>query len=259
MPKRRRAFTLIELLVVVAIIAVLVAMLLPALKAARESSQQVACASNMRQLAMAFQMYAGESKGCAPMINSPGFFSGSGLVNSPTGDWMLQIAPWFKVDPLKLNLTFNSTGWPPKWIRVMQCPATYGKYPAVFGDVSYAPNQMFTLKRVFDENKAANIAFWNQRVVDGPVKLTDARILRRGSEWVLFGESVAANQITPYWNFARLWPYLHRKNRNYAFVDGHVEASKFPTMLAIGLFNDGTIQKGRNNSAGSAIGSFPEP
>ncbi len=55
---KRNGFTLIELLVVVAIISVLVALLLPALSQARESSRMVVCLSNLRQLGMAAGFYA---------------------------------------------------------------------------------------------------------------------------------------------------------------------------------------------------------
>lgn len=60
----RRAFTLIELLVVIAIIAILTAMLFPVFSQAREKSRQSVCASNMKQLMYAVNMYADEYDDC---------------------------------------------------------------------------------------------------------------------------------------------------------------------------------------------------
>jgi len=60
---RRKGFTLIELLVVVAIIAVLVGMLLPALQKAREQSRRGTCANNVRQLATGLMQYAEANEG----------------------------------------------------------------------------------------------------------------------------------------------------------------------------------------------------
>jgi prepilin-type N-terminal cleavage/methylation domain-containing protein/prepilin-type processing-associated H-X9-DG protein len=58
---RRKAFTLIELLVVITIIAILMAILMPALQRAREQGQRASCLSNLKQLALAWILYADEN------------------------------------------------------------------------------------------------------------------------------------------------------------------------------------------------------
>jgi prepilin-type N-terminal cleavage/methylation domain-containing protein/prepilin-type processing-associated H-X9-DG protein len=65
-PPIRRAFTLIEILVVLAIIAVLMAFLLPALEKSREKANQVRCGSNLSQIGLAISMYANENHGNYP-------------------------------------------------------------------------------------------------------------------------------------------------------------------------------------------------
>ncbi len=69
MYKRRDYFTLIELLVVIAIIAILAAMLLPALNRARDKAHAAKCMGNLKQLGQAASMYAGENNDILPPTN----------------------------------------------------------------------------------------------------------------------------------------------------------------------------------------------
>jgi len=66
---KKKGFTLIELLVVVAIIALLIAILLPSLGRAREMARRSACASNMKQIGLALNTYASENSESLPKIN----------------------------------------------------------------------------------------------------------------------------------------------------------------------------------------------
>lgn len=78
-----RAFTLVELLIVIGIIALLVAILLPALNQARASARTVACASNVRQVMTAITLYANDNAGLLPpLVTDPTTYPGIGY-----NDW----------------------------------------------------------------------------------------------------------------------------------------------------------------------------
>ena len=116
--RKLRNFTLIELLVVIAIIAVLAAMLLPALSKARERAKTISCKSKLKQLATAANMYSGDYEGWLPMevkkVN--GIFT-----------WMQAVKPY--LDGKEVSV-FNS---------FYQCPANPIKH-TVYYENDYGVN-----------------------------------------------------------------------------------------------------------------------
>ena len=103
----RKAFTLVELLVVIAIIGILIALLLPAVQAARECARRISCTNNLSQIALAVQNY-----NMAHFVYPPGTIDEQGpIVNESKGyhhNWIAQMLPYLEQTTLYRHIDFDA-------------------------------------------------------------------------------------------------------------------------------------------------------
>jgi prepilin-type N-terminal cleavage/methylation domain-containing protein/prepilin-type processing-associated H-X9-DG protein len=193
-------FTLIELLVVVAIIAILAAMLLPALSQARDKARQAVCMSNLKQFGLALHMYTDDNNGYFPV----------GRVNSATPLWMWQISPY--VDTMKW-------GWSVHGISQIYSPG-----PGIYS----CPQDRFIVPyNVYGEKMWLSYGV-NMHLLAGefPSVFTKISQIRKPTGCSYMADNYGQDSFRPMympwdWDPARRdWP--HMGARNVLFVDGHV-------------------------------------
>lgn len=208
----RGIFTLIELLIVISIIAILAALLLPALGRAKETAQKINCVSNLRQIGVAAIGYTLENKG----YNIPAKYQ-------PIGSYRFQVFIWEIQNPGKTI----PAAWNKEIMRskALQCPGN--KVPTLYS--SHDPHSPY--------DYAPNAAICTTAGNDGVFKTGPQYVitnLKEPSRTFLAAEAFYHNQAEYFSNsnnLADVFLYQHNsaflsmrhnKGANMVFIDGHV-------------------------------------
>jgi len=198
-PGDRLAFTLIELLVGIATIALLAAMLLPALSRAKESARATHCLNNLRQLGLAVRLYTDDNADEFPRSQHSAFANG--------------LMPWERtIAPL---LGSSTALWTNLLTGVYHCPADKKTAPWSYGlSVYYELGP--------DDDYTGKPRTW-RRVAQLP----------KPAATILFAEnySSADHIMAHFWMAPRdaedVDSKRHRQKANYAFADGHSQLLPF--------------------------------
>lgn len=223
--KKNKAFTLIELLVVIAIIAILAAMLLPALAKAKESAYRAQCCSNLKQWGVAVTMYAGDYRDYFPNIQYP---EASGLSWMPANFDSVFYTPY-----LRKNIGTNNADRAKN--DVFYCPTDQNHRNSEVGvanliGFNYLPGRLSSQGGTMGNYAGGNVPNW----VVGRVKMGGP--YRRAPIMV---DIIKYTSMGWFWTTTgpggnKTYPASSHVNRdgvpnggNFLYEDGHVSWQKF--------------------------------
>jgi prepilin-type N-terminal cleavage/methylation domain-containing protein/prepilin-type processing-associated H-X9-DG protein len=233
---KRKAFTLIELLVVIAIIAILLAILMPALSRVKEQGKRAACLSNLKQLQLAWSMYADENDD--KIVNGEAYGGGDGTAPVP-GSGIHAGEQWWTGDDVGdfwagINLSEEMQKrairagalWPYcKNEKLYRCPT------GVRGEMrTYTiTDAMNGLRR--DGTYSGSVGARNGRTVLWIKKRTEISVPGPAQRIVFLDEGrITPDSYATHYLNERWWdpPFVrHGDGTNVSFADGHADYWKF--------------------------------
>jgi prepilin-type N-terminal cleavage/methylation domain-containing protein/prepilin-type processing-associated H-X9-DG protein len=216
----RQGFTLIELLVVIAIIAILAALLLPALSNARDRGKSISCLGNVRQIGLSVMVYAGDFNEYVPLAQRDGGIDGEAVhVDGFTYEqiWIAYLNPY-------LNGGQVWDGGRSKTSKVFFCPSATDAqtYSYTNGGVTYKFSSYAWNARIGYEvcYKTFDIASYSPRQLYKCSQPTQCvLLLDRNGGGHLFDVYDRSSAISAF-------PFRHNLANNTLYADGHVASVK---------------------------------